>query len=292
MRLFQRFFLCLILAAAGADLRAEDYSIRLARPFKAGQKFQLAATASDSRMNAVFTDGRLMKDETETKVWELAAAIEVIAINEKGQPTALNLNITRLSQAEPGKTNALLAAGSVVNMAYKNGQKAFLMAGKEIPAQVAAVLSGFVETGNPGDPTDDDVFGTLERKKVGDQWPANVAAGSKALERESFKIDPKNVKGSSKLEALEEVNGTKCLRISGTLFFPNVELQIPKGMVARKSTVEVKVSGLFPVSAEAGRLQSSEILVLDLTAAGKTQDDHMVQLNARAERKVERKYTY
>jgi hypothetical protein len=292
MRFVSRVVAVLLWLACLLDGRAEDYAIKMVTPFKAGQKFQINATASDSRMNALFSDGRILKQETETKVWELVAGIEVLAVNEQGQATNLNLQVAKLTMIEAGKTNALLDAGSVVSMAYRDGQKYFQFNGKEAPTRLNEVLASFLETGNPAAPTDDEVFGTVERKKVGDQWKANVELGVKALQRENFKIDPKNVTGTAKLEAVVEVKGVKCLRVSGVLSMPNVGVQIPNGMVARKTNVEMRVSGLFPVNGQTGRLQSSESFLLDLSAVGKTQDAHMLQLNAQAERKVERTYTY
>jgi len=294
MRTFWHALVCLslLLGVVTGDLRAEDYAIKLTTPYKAGQKYYVKATASDSRMNALFSDGRILKQETETKIWEFASGIEIIAINDKGQPTQVALRVAKLSQVETGKTNELLAAGSVVSMTYKDGRKVFQHKGAEVPAQLNAILSTCIEISNLSEPTDDEVFGTAERKKVGEQWKVNVELGVKALQRDSFKIDPAKVTGIGKLEALTEVNGVKCLRVNGGMFIKDVGVTIPNGMVARSSTLEVRVSGAFPVNGLTGRLQSSESLNLDFNAVGKTKDEHEIQLKATAERKVERLYSY
>ena len=273
-------------------LLGQDYAVRLAATNRAGQKYQVSSKCSEYRINALYSDGSLLKQEAETNVWRLMATVEVVAVNDKGRATELRVSIKDFVEIDALKTNVLFTAGTEMKAVMQPKGVEFQAGGKAISPKLNGLLSSLVEVKSPSEPTDDQIWGTLDKKKMGDTWKPNLELAVQYMQQDSYKIDPKSVEAKMKLSSIVETNGVKCLQVQGQLNAPSVGVNVARGMVVRNASLNVELSGLFPVSPDKSCLQNTERAVFNMTALGKTKDGHGIQLNAEAERKMERKFTY
>lgn len=293
MRALVLYLIVLIFLSDGFSLlRAEDYAIRLTSPSKVGLKYQLRSKCSDFRLNSLYSDGALLKQETETNLWDLDSTLEVISVNAQGKPTEVRVLIKGFQSQDKQQTNVLLVAGTEVKMTVNQNQVESQTNGVALSAKLNGMLISLLEAKSTSEPVDDQIWGTSERKKLGDTWRPDLDLVGKYLQQETYKIDPKTVQAQMKLAGLVPANGLKCLHITGKIYAPDVGVKLSRGMVVRNATLEFELTGLFPISSGSGCLQNSERTAFNMTAIGQTQDGHTIQLKAQAERKLERSYTY
>jgi hypothetical protein len=101
------------------------------------------------------------------------------------------------------------------------------------------------------EPTDADLFGTAQRRRVGESWPANGALFA-SFGAASVTFDPKDVAGTVTLAAVRPVNGQPCLEVRWKLdarrgaFKPG---SLPLGFAGTTGSMTVTGSVLVPVDA-------------------------------------------
>lgn len=95
--------------------------------------------------------------------------------------------------------------------------------------------------------TDDDVFGTREKKKVGDRWPINATVAATALESD-FKIttESHNIKGFVALDGAARNSENDYLIVSGELEIDEFSVPVPDGMKMEEGQFAVAFTGSFP----------------------------------------------
>src|SRR5205823_1055694 len=98
--------------------------------------------------------------------------------------------------------------------------------------------------------TDDERYGTPDRKKIGDSWPVDVkaltrdrtgAAGAPAL-------DPKNVSGTVTLKSVKAVpalGNLECAEIEATVQMKNIPVA---NLTPKESAMRVVVTNLLPTN--------------------------------------------
>ena len=121
----------------------------------------------------------------------------------------------------------------------------YLVNGQIASNEIAEVLSTLFVLPQ-SETTDDDVFGTKERKKVGDSWGVNVVKAASSLSPE-FKLAPEDMKGTTTLEKILEIDGVKCPWISGKLDINKASPPLPPGFVVEKSHISAAFAGVFPI---------------------------------------------
>ena len=67
---------------------------------------------------------------------------------------------------------------------------------------------------NPNGPTDDEIFGSKERKKVGDRWEGNSELMAKELTHFGILVKKEDLKSTATLEKVVTVGKTECLQLS------------------------------------------------------------------------------
>jgi hypothetical protein len=133
-----------------------------------------------------------------------------------------------------------------------------LAGGGEITDEAQKVLTAMIHTYNPKQPTDDEVFGTATARKVGETWPINTESLAKSMTEEGLQMDPKSLKGTVTLKAVETVGAVKMLRVAGTMDAKNLKPPVPDPSVKVESCdMTMEYSGLFPVDVAAPKGETS-----------------------------------
>lgn len=247
---------CLLFAAAGY---AEDYQIRLERPFKAGDVLQLVAKGGETESLRLSEGDKVLQDKTSTLKVHVEAELEILAVDKKGRKTQLALTIRKFSGSVDGKAVKPPVAGSVVIATSGTKKTAFELKDGKLPKDIERLLGFVIETHKESDksPGDDEAFGTSARKKVGDKWPVNKAAIVKSLKGDGLTIKEGDVSGTVKITELRKVNGVPCLHIESQFSVAGLSPPLPEGAKILSAKMGGSTMGDFPVDLKLPRLREA-----------------------------------
>ena len=104
---------------------------------------------------------------------ECECVVTVLAVDDKGKPSKLSLQIEKLTRTDDAGVKELVSKGSVVTVSMKDGIEVSEMDGHRLPLPTQEAITVILPL-DPNGPTDDELFGTSGRKKPGDHWDANT----------------------------------------------------------------------------------------------------------------------
>ncbi len=161
--------ICVMIVLACSCVYAQDYAIRMERPEKAGTKYELTAHGSMSERMILNIQQQVVREDGLSLSGELAAIVTILETDEMMRESKIKLTISKCVMSKNGKAykNDMLNKGTEIIAYLDNRKDTFLVNNKPVPEEVAKFLSLFI-TSNRSELSDDDVFGTKERKKVGD----------------------------------------------------------------------------------------------------------------------------
>lgn len=272
-------------------LQAEDYAIRLEPPAKKGDKFQVVGKLNDVNKLQLLVDGKVVKEDAGSEVWEIDAKVEVLEADARELATKLKIDIKKLKLSRKGMSKDVFVAGTVVMAGLVDGAKTYTVEGEDVEPAVAKALQELVTLNDAKEPTDDVVFGTKERKKVGDTWPLDTEAARKALTQKNVEVATEDVTGGSKLEEIVTVDGQKCLKVTGHVDIKKMVPKLPPGLKLNASTVEVKTSGIYAVSNN-HRMAATLNYKMDMKASGPGPDGKEIEMRVSGEMQGEKTFKY
>jgi hypothetical protein len=259
--------LCLALVAA-LPVLAQDYEIRLHHPQRVGSKNKVSATGRDLQEMSMWSEGRALRQEKKELSVEMDAVSTVLAVGPKGKPTSLSLQIQKLTKMDAGIQKDLLPRDTVVTASRAGKKTSFEMNGQAVEPDVAQALELVITVGNPElEDTDDDLFGTRERKRVGDSWDANQAAVAKLLMSDP-RMTVKDIIGKATLkELIKDASGQRLLvafEVTGKTVPAN-----PAPGASQGGTIVMKGTAEFPLDTSLPRVKETAEMNLSARMTGK-----------------------
>ena len=173
-----------ILALAWAScsaLFAQDYEIRLDRPDPVGSKCHLTMVGKLSSSQVVKQGDKVLQDKSSKFTVEAELVATILAVSEKGANSRVKAEVGKLIRIEGDARRELVPKGSVITVSWDGKEQAFDMAGGLDPDTEESLRLLNLVSENPNGPTDDELFGAKERKKVGDRWEGNSELIAKDL---------------------------------------------------------------------------------------------------------------
>lgn len=271
---FHRVLFCAIVLLAGSPVFAEDYKIRLTRPAKVGQKHEVIASAEKSEHTTLSAQGRVLKESKLFLSATLEGTTTVLKVDKLRREAEVRLLVLKCRKKMNGNATEkeVLPKGTQVVVRRRDSKQEFLIDGKVVSKDIANVLDLFFSLPQT-QATADDVFGTKERKKVGDRWATNTMKAAKTFASVGFKVDAENIKGSVTIEKAVVVRGTRCLHLTGKTELDMFELPLPAGLTVEKSSMSILFSSDFPVDTSLGSLSDKTSMTMALVAKGKPSPD-------------------
>ncbi len=269
---------CLLFGALGY---AEDYQVRLERPFKPGDVLGLVAKAGQTRTERVSAGDKVVEENASALKAHLEAEMEILAVNKKGRMTRAALTVHKFSGSIDGKAAGPIAPGSVVVATSAADKTAFQLKDKQLPGDVQRLLGMLIEAHKESDldEGDDEVFGTSARKKVGEKWPINKAAIIKSLTRQELSIKEGDLSGTVRITELRKVNGVSCLHVAAEVNAVKFSPPLGDGAKVLGAKITTRMIGDFPVDVTLPRLRDGLILniamEIQMPAKAKGQAKHM-----------------
>ena len=149
-----------------------------------------------------------------------------------------------------------------------DGKPAFKSGGEDVSAEAAEALGEFFSDNEEKDMDIDAVFGTSEKKKVGDSWPIDAEAAAKGLADTGLQIPADKIKGELTLHGVVERDGVKCLDIRGEMLLMEMKAPMPPGIEVTDSGGKATFSGLFPVDEKISALEQNMSMNFTMKASG------------------------
>lgn len=284
--------LLLLLCSAWMSV-AQDYEIKIARPAKAGLKYNVTVSGSTKQAQTVKMNGQVAQQEQRAFTVALEADVVVLTVTEKGQPRNVEYTIRQFTRTDADKTTELLPAGKVVvvDRDKENAPPFSLKDGGALDQPALEALDVVISEAKKDSVDDDLVFGTKERKAVGAEWPMNSELASADMAKHGVKVTKEDLTGTVKLNGVEQVNGMECLQLSMSVAARNVDLPMPEGFKVEKSTLKALAVGKFPVdTTQPKQIFSAQMEMSAVAKGGKPDQEVIVEIQM--ERSAEEKRVF
>jgi hypothetical protein len=228
---------------------APDYAVRLARPAAAGEK-RLAVGSLESDDHLAGKKAGTASDERQTATIHYVVATEILEVSARGNALRATLTVRRLTKESGGTTLELAKPGAVVSARLVGRERVFELAGARLAPDLQTALAAALPLRADDEPTDDDLFGTTQRRRVGESWPANADLFAR-FGAASVTFDPRDVAGTVTLAAVKPVHGEPCLEVRWKLEARHGAFKagsLPLGFSGATSSMSVTGSALVPVA--------------------------------------------
>ena len=243
----------------------KDYEIKLHRPLKVGQQFKESAVGRCTKRQINQEPGTPPVIKKEEFTVELESEDKVLEVDKNGVPCRVALTVDKCDRLRGDERKPLLPKGAVLMASAGNvGSVSFEVEGKPVAPEVEDALQRVFQL-NRDLPTNDEVFGTARRRKVGDSWPINAEVFAKAITKQGLTVGPENVAGSARLVRTCRVDGADCLEAE---VWTRIDLPRPeapqegpaKWQLYTLYSVTVPVAGSMGIVAETATQRSTTIM--------------------------------
>ncbi|HEY3305547.1 MAG TPA: hypothetical protein VGL70_18645 [Candidatus Binatia bacterium] len=245
---------------------AQEYEIRLSGQAKTGEKYKLSTTVSYAEKSTLFSDGSPVKDKKEEFTLELVSSVIVLETSERGKLRKSAIVIEKCVMTTGGRIESLITPGLVVMAAREGKQTVYKIKDAPVDARTAKALRMSISF-YAGEYSDDDIFGTREKKGVGDTWPVNAAMFADAM-NEVFAVSIKHedISGTMNLEQVVKDRLHDYFLIKGWLDIAKFAVPLPQAFRLDEGQLKVAFSGKYPIDHVRGLWEASQIANMSFTA--------------------------
>ncbi|WP_460596698.1 hypothetical protein [Geomonas sp. Red276] len=257
-----------------------------------GVRYRIVGSGRELEQFKLSQGLKVVNETTTSYSGKLDATVTVLHDGDNSDGSKLRLVVSTCKYAENGKSpeKEIVPAGTEILAELQGKEEVFLMNGKPVSPEVKKVMNLFFSLRNDKT-TDDDVFGTKERKKVGDRWPVHHAEMATSLAEVGILAKADSIKGSTALDKIVETDGIKALRITGNVEVENLTSPaIPPEFIVDKANAFVYFSGDFPIDTTKPPLSDKMDMTMWLTGRGSAPNGIGFVLSMRMEQTVEKKY--
>jgi hypothetical protein len=284
---------CASPAARAEDAGAKQYDVKIARKIEVGTKYALTADGALIRQVSLSAGGETKQQPDDGFGIHLEGTVEVLALDSIGEEAKVACTVEKCTRITPKGETELVPKGQVILAEGKGKDTVFsLKDGGELPKEATEALDLAISLDTGDEYTDDEMFGTKDKQKVGGSWPVEREKVARDAGRVGVIIKPEDVEGSFRLDGLEKTGGVECLKVSGSLKMKKLSRKddeddgLPEGFTVESGSMEAKYGGLFPLDPSVGSLSESASMTFVTKVKGKGGADNKQELTV--ESKVQR----
>jgi hypothetical protein len=217
---------------------AQDYKIKLNRPTRVGDEMTVHIT---TKFKQVVSANPAGPDEYTV---ELRGTNKALAVNEKtGSVTKLSCTVAKLTRNDA----ELYPAGTVIVGEKVGKVDTFTIDGNPVDAANVPALSTVIELNAPDrDDTDDALYGTDQRQKVGATWSINAGKIAEDLAAEGLPVPAESLKGEVKLVDVGKVNQIDTMNMNTHISADGFKATVP-GAAVSDGELDLNVDSVIPV---------------------------------------------
>ena len=282
----RRVLACAIVLLACSHVFAQDYEIRMTRPTKVGRKYRIVASGSLAQDLTRAVKGEAPRHRKLRLTAKLEGVITVLQVDKFKRENKVKLLVSKCLMSTNGTANMkeALPKGTQVVAQVRGEEDEFLVDGKAVSKEIAKMLGLFISFSG-SQTTHDKIYGTKERKKVGDSWAVNRAEAVKDLANQDMTADAKDIKGGTTVKDVVVVDGTKCLLLHIKMQVAKMRLQMPPGLTVKMANVSIDISSAYPVDTAIGVLSDKTTMTMAFVATStSTPDGPELTLSVKATR--------
>ena len=267
-------------AASGADEpEKKEYEIKIARKIDVVAKYALTADGALIRHVTLTAGGVKQRRPDEGYGVHLEGTVEVLALDSIGEEAKVSCTVDKCTRITSQGQTELLPKGDVIIAEGKGKDtKFFSKDGSELPKEASEALDLAISLDTGDELTDDELFGTKDKQKVGASWKVNPEGVARDAQRVGVDVKPEDVEGSFKLDGVEKSGDLECLKLSGSLKMKKMGRKddeddgLPEGFAVESSSMEAKFGGLFPLDPALGPVSESSSMTFFTKIRGKNAD--------------------
>ena len=282
----------LVLALFVTTLTAADtHAIKLLRPVKAGDRFEISAkVAYEDSMKTSF-DGREIESEQTIVACRVTGVLTVVAVTKKGLPSAIRLKVTTVECVRSGEPAQFFSEGDVLSLRRDEPENEAKVNDEPADDIQSQVIESLLTVQAEDEVSDEDIFGTTEKVAVGAEWPVNGKAAVASLARNGVTgLDPKGVSGHAKLVTLGEFEKQPSfsVRMDAKIEGKGVSLtSLPENVKGRIFHSEYMVEMDVPVDPTSTAGHTKGMAKMEVDAAGTEEfDGKKIEVAVKIERRV------
>jgi hypothetical protein len=196
--------------------------------------------------------GKIFMHEKKNFSVRLDALFTVLAVNPKGKGTDYSFEVERFFRTEAGIQKELLSRGTVLVKSNTVGKALFLVNRRPVTPEVSNALAIVLSTSAVDDTTDDEAFGTPERKRVGESWEMNRAKMTEVFKPHKDMV-VKDLEGKMTLKAVVTNAPVPFMRIGMQIKWKEAPTTLTKDQVSDDITITIDATDDLPLD---GNLQS------------------------------------
>jgi len=252
---------------------AEDFAIKLGHPLKVGDRTLLTGSRRIDFEMAGTVLGQEMRQEKHA-TYRFAVTQRVVAAGAKGNGLQTELAVQKLTREEDGATTELLKAGDLISVRLEGDEQVWELGGSPLTAELKEALSDIAGVNADDEPSDDEVFGTARRRRVGDSWQVDPKLVAGLLARMAISVAAKDVSGIATLGGTKSVHGIPCLEVRFSLELHNVKASgqdLPAGVTMAPLTVRASGARVVAVDGARQPLEESFEFQMPLAADGEVE---------------------
>jgi hypothetical protein len=247
---------------------AEDYPINLSARAFVGERYAVSCTVTTVQRVVWKIDGQDLAPQEENRSISLTATAEVLVAGAVGSECKTRFVVERLEEVANGMRTELLVPGAVVVAERKGMGMAYEIDGRLTGGAVGHALASLINLDVPEVSLDDAVFGTKERKKIGETWSINPDALAADLStRIHAPTEAKDVSGTVTLaEALPEG-----LKFTSQFQATNLKFTLGPKMTVSEGSLTLSAWSIFPT--DPTRRPPRKVMTFTMTVAGSGEQD-------------------
>lgn len=219
----------------------QDYTIKISRPQKVGDTCKTTVDGKQSQATDVTVNGAPQKSENKAMEVQFEGTEKVVEVGANGNATKETVTVDKFSATPAGgAASDLLPKGTVVNASVEGKKQVYEVDGKPVSPDVAQALDMAISL-EKGNATDDEIFGTTEKKKKGDTWDINVEKAKADFQKQT-EMEISDMTGKVTLVDVTGDTMTFSAKITGTVKPP-----LPPVFTIDQAATEATINGTLPV---------------------------------------------
>lgn len=259
---------------------AQPITLTLHRPYTVGETYQRQVELDEAMVVTVQSEGQADTQETRRVRVRFKAAMRVLSINAKGQPTSELMRIDQCELAvgdgamesvvEPGRRITARLVGGLTIFRPQEGRlspEASMALGYAIayPTQVAGTLTDHLDPGR--------------MVQIGQTWPANALAMSRSFSQGGLRVEPGNLLSTVTYEKMLKAFGdVPCYQLAETTEvndFDFTDTQVP---AIRDTAMNIRTTITLPIdpASRYGRQQRMATIRFTSSPAPGIAMDHVI----------------
>jgi hypothetical protein len=266
-----------LLFLAGAVFGQDTYSIRLARPVKAGDRFKVAARAAVISKTVREVEKVPEENDEVNLACKVSGELTVVAVTSKGMASELVLKLEEAQTFDGGEESEIFSSGDVISVKKGTDENVVTVNGEEADEEQSELIDVLMSVAGDDEATDDEAFGTDKKVKVGDEWTAHRDVLAHEMVRQDIRgLKPTDLTAYAKLLGTMTINGEPALKVSCSMSFSSPKVRMRKlgeGLKADMVSADVHSELDLPVNLESTATHARATTKFNVVAKGTIQDD-------------------